>query len=185
MSRTPARPPTTHPSIHPSNHSSILPCSPYLRVALVLLNRERSQAPAKFGRRQRTSLCAWRQKRWSERRKRKIAVDGPDGDSIAFSLHCECDACACMCVCVSSAIHHPICQQRQSSALSHTKNWLRDPLIGLNVTAILPYTSVREGASQAWSIGLASELKPMWIPSHYVNAIGPLGGNLLGAYREN
>lgn len=54
-----------------------------------------------------------------------------------------------VCACVSSAIHHPICQQRQSSALSRTKNWLRAPLIGLSVAAILPYSSVREGASQA------------------------------------
>lgn len=73
-------------------------------------------------------------------KEKKTAEDSPDGDSLAFSLHGECDACmrACVCVCVSSAIHHPICQQRQSSALSHTKNWLRAPLIGLNVAAILP-----------------------------------------------
>lgn len=174
MSRTPTRPPS-HPAIHPTSHPS---CgSPlYPRVASVLLNGERSQAPAKFGQRPRTSLCARRQKRWSERRRRKIAVDSPDGDSLAFSLYVGCDVCVHECE--SSAIHHPICLQRQCSALSRTKNWLRAPLIGLNVAAILSYSSVREGASQAWSIGLASALKPMWISSHNVGAIGPSGGNL-------
>lgn len=77
------------------------------------------------------------------KREERGVADGPDGDSLAFSLHMECDVCVCV------TIHHPIFQQRQSSALSHTKNWLRAPLIGLNGAAILPHRSVREGASQA------------------------------------
>lgn len=35
------------------------------------------------------------------KREERMAVDSPDGDSLAFSLHIECDVCACsVCACV-------------------------------------------------------------------------------------
>lgn len=82
--------------------------------------------------------------------------------------------------CVLSAIRHPICQQRHCPASSRAKNLFRAPLIGMKVIDIFAHCSFRQWAGQAWSICLVSAIKPMWIFSHTVGAIGPSGGNLIG-----
>ncbi|MEQ2239204.1 hypothetical protein ILYODFUR_002107 [Ilyodon furcidens] len=72
----------------------------------------------------------WMETDW--KKEREHAVDSPDGDSLAshFML-----GAMCVRLCV---IHHPICQQRRSSASSRTKKCLGGPLIGLNVHVLLP-----------------------------------------------
>lgn len=55
----------------------------------------------------------------------------------------------CVCVCVLSSIHRPICQQKQSSASSHTKNWLSIPLIGLSVFCHLSIEICRRGSQSS------------------------------------
>lgn len=181
MSRTPA-----HIPVHPSNHSSILWFSSLAMCSFGLIKQGAEPSSSQiWTETENIPVCTEATKMKWERKKKDIC--GRSRWRLTSLLTSRWVWCLCVRVWAraSSEIHHPICQQRPSSALSHTKNWLRAPLIGLNVAAIRPYSSVSEGASQAWSIGLPSALKPMWTSSHYVGAIGPSGGNLWGAYREN
>lgn len=101
-----------HAPAHPFNRSSGLRFLHSAGAQLqVLLSRERGQPQAEFGDARRTSVKKKNKKmRWEK----KIAVDSPDGDSLAFSLRIECDVCVCR---LRSITHLPA--EAELSFISH------------------------------------------------------------------